>query len=123
MTTDTTFDLSGLRRAIEARDAEAMRAMYAPDAEVTIVDHVSQPSSPRVLHNEQEIGAWLDDVCSREMTHSVQQAVRGEEGAALTETCRYPDGTNVIAASVFDLTGSGQIAHQTVVQAWDEGQA
>ena len=45
----TTFDFATLRRAIEERDAEALTALYSPDAEVRLVDHDHPPGSPLVL--------------------------------------------------------------------------
>jgi hypothetical protein len=93
--------------------------MYDQDATVVIVDKVSQPGSPRVLQGREEIRSWLEDISGREMTHSVTRTVRDETGAAFTESCRYPDGTNVLCATVIGLA-KGQIAEQTVVQVWDE---
>jgi hypothetical protein len=95
--------------------------MYGPDATVTIVDKLSPPGSPRRLHGRGDIGTWLDDMYSRDMTHAVQHTVQDETAAAYTEACRYPDGTNVLCATVIALD-SGQISNQTVVQVWDEAQ-
>ncbi len=117
--TTTRFDLAQLSRAIEERDASTQLAMYAPQATVTIADRVTQPGSPRVLHNQGEIATWIQDTCARDMTHSVQHAVQDEDGAAFINACRYPDGTNVLCATVLELA-DGLIASQTVVQAWDE---
>ena len=119
MSTITTFDLDRFTRAGEERDASTQLSMYGPDATVTIADKVSQPGSPRVLHNRGEIKTWLEDMYGRDMTHSVKHTVKDDTGAAYTQTCRYPDGTNVLCATVIELDG-GQIASQTVVQAWDE---
>ena len=119
MSTATTFDLRGFTRAAEERDAATQLSMYAPDATVTIVDRISQPAAPRVLHGRDEIGAWLEDTCGRDMTHAVQRAVADERTAAFAEACRYPDGTNVLCATVIGLD-SGLITEQPVVQAWDE---
>lgn len=118
----TVFDMDRLCHAVEERDAAAQLAMYAPDAEVRIVDHLSQPKAPKVLHNRGEIGAWLEDVCARPMSHAVERAVATDDGGAFTEVCHYPDGTNVMAATVFGLS-DGRITSQTVVQAWDEEDA
>jgi SnoaL-like domain len=117
--TATGFDIARFRKALEQRDSPTQMAMYAPDATVTISDRVTQPGSPRVLRGADEIRAWIEDVSSREMTHAVGHAVHDEHGAALTEACRYPDGTNVICATVIKLA-DGLIVDQTVVQAWDE---
>jgi hypothetical protein len=53
------------------------------------------------------------------MTHSVKHRVLDETGAAYTQACRYPDGTNVLCATVIELDG-GVISGQTVVEVWDE---
>jgi hypothetical protein len=112
--TSTGFDLARFCQAVEERDSKTQLEMYAPDATVTIADRVTQPGSPRVLRGTGEIGSWLEDICGREMTHAVKHSVADEHGAAFSEACRYPDGTNVMCATVL------KVAEQTVVQAWDE---
>ncbi len=118
-TTTTRFDLESFTRAIEERDASTQLAMYSPQGEVTLIDKVTQPSSPRVLQGAGEIRGWLEDICGRDMTHRVQLAVQDARGAAFTEACRYPDGTSVACATVLELE-DGLVKRQTVVQAWDE---
>ena len=93
--------------------------MYGADATVTIVDKITQPGSPRVLRTRDAIKNWLEDTCGRDMTHSVKHRVLDDTGAAYTQACRYPDGTNVQCTTVITLN-HGQIADQTVVQVWDE---
>ena len=119
MSTTTAFDLDRFTRAAEERDASTQLSMYGPDATVTIADKLSQPGSPRVLHTREEIKGWLVDMYSRDMTHSVRHQVKDDTGAAYTQACRYPDGTNVLCATVIELD-RGQITGQTVVQVWDE---
>lgn len=118
-TSSATFDLARFCAAAEGRDADTQVSMYALDAVVTIADRINQPGAPQVLHGRDEIGGWLQDVCAREMTHRVQHSVSDATGAAFSEACRYPDGTNVLCATVLHLA-DGQIVDQTVVQAWDE---
>jgi len=119
MSTITTFDLERFARAAEERDASTQLSMYGPDAIVTIADRITQPRAPRVLRAREEIKTWLEDMYSRDMTHSVQHRVKDDAGAAYTQACRYPDGTNVLCATVIELNG-GVVARQTVVQVWDE---
>jgi hypothetical protein len=119
MTTTTMFDLQRFTRATEERDASTQLSMYAPEASVTIVDRVTQPGSPRVLHGSEQIKGWLEETTARDMTHTVQHTVSDDGGAAFTVACRYPDGTNVLCATVLELEGS-HVSRQTVVQAWDE---
>ena len=118
-TSSATFDLARFCAAAEGRNADTQVSMYALDAVVTIADRINQPGAPQVLHGRDEIGGWLQDVCAREMTHRVQHSVGDATGAAFSEACRYPDGTNVLCATVLHLA-DGQIVDQTVVQAWDE---
>ena len=119
MSTITTFDLGRFTRAAEERDAATQLSMYGPDAVVTIVDKISQPGAPRVLRARSEIREWLEDMYGRDMTHSVKHRVLDGTGAAYSQACRYPDGTNVLCATVIELDG-GAIAAQTVIQVWDE---
>ncbi len=119
MSTITTFDLQRFARAAEERDASTQVSMYGPDATVTIADKISQPAAPRTLRGRDEIKAWLEDMYGRDMTHTVNHAVKDDSGAAYTQSCRYPDGTNVLCATVIQLE-AGLITDQTVVQVWDE---
>jgi ketosteroid isomerase-like protein len=118
-TSSATFDLARFCGAAEGRDVETQLSMYAPDAVVTIADRLNQPGSPQVLRGRDDIAGWLQDICGREMSHRVQHSVGDATGAAFSEACSYADGTNVLCATVLRLS-DGQIAEQTVVQAWDE---
>jgi hypothetical protein len=121
MSTMTTsrFDLERFTRAAEERDAATQLSMYGADAVVTVVDKLTQPGSPRILRGREEIRAWLEDMYGRDMTHAVQHTVNDATGAAYTQACRYPDGTNVLCATVIELAGDA-IVRQTAVQVWDE---
>ena len=72
-----------------------------------------------MLRGHEQIRTWVEDVCERDMTHRVDMQVLGDGGAAFTEACLYPDGTNVLCAAVLELRDD-QIARQVGVQAWDE---
>ena len=113
-----TLEFTKLKRALEQRDATAQLALYAEDAEVTLVDRINTPGTPRVLRGREEIRRWIEDICERDMTHRVEMQVVGDGGAAFTEACRYPDGTNVLCAAVLELR-DGRIAREVGVQAWD----
>jgi len=119
MTATATFDLHRFARAAEERDAATQLSMYGPAAIVTIVDKITQPGSPRLLRSREEIKDWLEDMYGRDMSHTVEHKVLDNAGAAYTQACRYPDGTNVLCATVLALD-SGQISDQTVIQVWDE---
>jgi ketosteroid isomerase-like protein len=117
--TQTAFDFAALRRALEGSDAEGQLALYADDAEVRLVDRLNPPGSPRVLRGEGEVREWIEDLCRRDLRHEVQTPVVSDDGAAFILACRYPDGTNVMCATVLELR-DGRIARQVAVQAWDE---
>lgn len=108
-----------LRRAIEQRNAELLISLYADNAELRVVDRNRTPSSSLLLRGKQAIAEFLTDVCSRDMTHRVEQEVVGENRLAFLEACEYPDGCHVLCAMVLDLQG-GKIVRQVNVQAWDE---
>jgi hypothetical protein len=120
MSTITTpaFDLGGLCRAIEGRDAAGQAAAYAPDAVLTTVDATTGPSAPSVLRGREAIGAMLDEVCARDMTHEVVFSVQSGDRAAIAVACRYADGLRVHCAATLELR-DGLIVAQTTTQAWD----
>ncbi|MFJ8651634.1 nuclear transport factor 2 family protein [Streptomyces rochei] len=113
------FDVGTLRRGIEADTAAPLVSLYAPDAEVRIVDRYDQPSRPKVLRGRDEIAEMLDDVYSRDMSHRLARCVVQGDQVAFTEECAYPDGVRVLAESMLSLR-NGEIVEQTTVQAWDE---
>jgi hypothetical protein len=119
MSTTTMFDLARFARATEERDASTQVSMYSPEATVTVADRITQPGSPRVLQGTEQIKGWIEEVTARDMTHSVGHTVSDDGGAGYMVTCRYPDGTTVLCATVIELE-DGAIARQSVVQVWDE---
>jgi len=116
--TSQTPTISGLRKAVEGRDAGSLKSMYADDCVLTIIDNDNPPSRPRTLKGRKEIGEFLDDVYSRDMTHTIESGVVDGNTLAFVQGCRYSDGTRVIASSIADLGPKG-ITRQTTVQAWD----
>jgi hypothetical protein len=115
----TAFNTETLRRSIEGNTAANLLSLYADDAELRVVDRNTQPSSPRVLHGRDEIGALLEDVYSRDMTHKLERCVMEGDTAAFSESCRYSDGMRVLSESMITLR-DGKIAEQIMIQAWDE---
>ena len=113
------LDFEVLRQAIEGRDAETLAGFYADDAELLTINRNSTPSSPAVLRGKEEIGEYLRDVFSREMTHKVENEVVGEERIAFHEACEYPDGVRVLGAETIELR-DGKIVRQVNIEAWDE---
>src|SRR3712207_4071197 len=113
------FDFEALRRAIEESDADALISLYADDAKLKIVNKNATPSSPQVLSGKEQIAELLRDVCSREMTHRVEDEIVGGDRVAFNEACEYSDGTRVLTATTLDVR-DGKIVRQVNVEAWDE---
>jgi ketosteroid isomerase-like protein len=113
------FDAEALRRGIEERDAATLLGLYAEDAELHVVDRSDQPSHPTVIRGRAAIGEYFADVCGRDMTHTIERLVVGDDNAAFIQDCRYPGGARVLCVAVLDLK-DGLITRQSGVQAWDE---
>lgn len=114
----TTLTIAELRKAVETRNADSLKAYYADDAVLTIIDNDNPPSRPRTIRGASEIGAFLDDVYSRDMTHTVDMGMINGNSLAFVQGCKYDDGTRVIASNTAELGPNG-IVRQTTVQAWD----
>ncbi|MEZ7002587.1 nuclear transport factor 2 family protein [Streptomyces sp. AD55] len=113
------FDTEALRRGIEEGDPQTLVSLYTDDARIRVVDRHTQPSHPKVVYGRDEIAAMLEDVYSRDMTHTVEECVVQGDRVAFCEACAYPDGVRVLAESMLSLR-DGKIAEQTMIQAWDE---
>ncbi len=110
--------IAGIRKAVETRDAKSLKALYASNAVLTIIDTENPPSKPRTIKGAADIGAFLDDVYSRDMKHTLDSGIIDGKHLAFVEGCKYPDGTHVIASAMAELGPNG-IVKQTIVQAWD----
>jgi ketosteroid isomerase-like protein len=116
--TSATFDVAALRRAFADRDATALAALHADDATLEFVDAEHTPSNPLRVDGRQAIDAYLADLFSREMTHSVEDVALGDGVLGFSVRCRYPDGTRVLCVASARLR-EGRISHQVAAQAWD----
>jgi hypothetical protein len=116
--TKTSIAVDDLKAAIEGRDAARLSSLYADNAVMRIIDRDNPPSRPRELKGRTAIAAFYDDVCSRAMTHKVENGVSDGNRLAFTQACAYPDGTRVFCSAMIETAG-GKIARQTNVQAWD----
>ncbi len=108
----------GLRKAVETRDSAALTSYCDNEAELTIIDSINTPSKPRTISGKRDIGAFFDDVCSRDMTHTMDSGIIDTKMLAYVERCQYADGTRVVASNTAELGPNG-IVRQTIVQAWD----
>jgi hypothetical protein len=113
MSTQATFDLSGLSKAIQSGDCRYQLALYADNAEVKIVD-AAQPTAPLgVLRGKRAIERWLDTMSSRAGQLRVRDAVASPGRVEYTEEARYSDGSELL----FECTAEvrrGQISRAAV---------
>ena len=72
-----------------------------------------------MLRGKKEISEFWRDVCSREMTHRVENEVVAEDRIAFQEACEYPDGVRVLGAETLEVR-DGKIVRQVNIEAWDE---
>lgn len=105
--------------AIESRDADALTALYAEDATITMLDRDHPPDSPLVVSGREEINSYYRDICGRNIDHSVHGLVADEAGLAFEQQCRYPEGTQVVCVTVASVI-HGRIQHQRASQTWDD---
>jgi ketosteroid isomerase-like protein len=110
---------AAIKRAIEGRDGHMLASFYADDAVLRIVDRSNPPSRPREVKGKSAISTFWDDICSRAVTHKIETSITEGNRLAFTQACASPNGAKVFSIAILELKG-GKIAHQTVVQAWDE---
>ena len=110
--------IASIRKAVETRDAKSLKALYATDAVLTIIDTENPPSRPRTIKGAKEIGEFLDDVYGRDMKHTIDFGFIDGKHLAFIEGCQYPDGTHVVASTTAKIGPKG-IVNQIIVQAWD----
>lgn len=113
MTPQTSFDMTGLSRAIRSRDCQYHLALYAEDSEVEIFDWAHPATPIQVLRGRPAIGAWLHGMSSVAVQYEVRDALVHPDRVTYTEECRYGDGTSV----VFDCSAEvrrGQIIRAAV---------
>jgi ketosteroid isomerase-like protein len=113
------FDVQRLTEALERSQADVLRDLYAENATMKIVDRDRPPSKPMVIAGKENIAAFWQDVCAREMSHKVTNLIAGEGGVSFVEECLYPDGCRVMSAMTLKFA-DGRIAEHVTVQAWDE---
>lgn len=112
-------DFQSMRQVFENCDLGLLGMLYSDDATVKVIDNTRPPSSPMELRGKNEISSYYRDICSRDIVHHLEEEVIGDDRISFLDSCRYSDGTKVLASNVLDLEG-GKIKRQTIIQAWDK---
>jgi len=123
MTTNTvtSFDLDAYTRGFEAWDVDTVLGMYADDIELIQIDRDHPPSTPRVSHSKEIFRGIMEYGAAAGVTITTESAVAGQDRAAATFTCTFPDGRNVVANAILDLR-DGRIVRHHEVAVGDRGQ-
>jgi ketosteroid isomerase-like protein len=115
----TTLDLEALRRGYEEWDVEALLALYADDVELIQIDRDNPPSSPRLRQGKEVFRGMFEHCAAAGVKATVENAVAGDDRAAASVTCEFPDGRRVVANAVFELR-DGRIVRERDVAAGDQ---
>lgn len=118
-TMDTAQVCETLKGAIIGRQAEVAASLYADDVEIVVVNRNYPPSQPFIRRGKAAALALWQDICGREMTHSITATVVGEDCFAIRESCAYADGGRVVGHVIAELR-DGRIARYFSVDCWDE---
>ena len=113
-----TFDLAGYRDAAVAMDAQRWTAYFADDATWTEYRHSAPPRDPHVMRGCAEIGDYLSEVCTDDLTLEFGNEVLDERRAAYTLTCVLPDGRRIVENTILEHR-DGLIVWLVEVEAWD----
>jgi hypothetical protein len=108
-----------LKRALIGRDAELAGSLYAEDVELVIMNRNFPPSQPFVRRGQAAALELWQDLCAKEMTHTVTATVIGDNIFAIRESCMYADGGRVVGHVIAELR-DGRIIRQYSVDTWDE---
>jgi len=108
-----------LREALERRDINAVRDLYADDAVAVTYSERNRPSSAEELRGRHAIEEMWREVERRNLTEEVLEEVVGENRFALTLQCTYPSGEKVIGTYICEVR-DGKVVRQKGAEAWDE---
>jgi len=114
MSTRVSFDLNGLRQAIETGDTLYRTALYAEAAELRIVHSDAPARPPQVLQGRSAIAGWIQSRYGSQDTHRVlESAVEGEQ-IRVVEERQTADGLRLVYATAAEVD-RGQIVRETAV--------
>ena len=117
----TQFDIEALKRAFEANDAEKVLEFYSTDLEHIEIDAGAPPKSPRKTGAEYIANA-IEGAAQAGIKLRMENPVVGEDRAACTITCEFPDGRRLVSNTIYDLK-DGKIVRQLDVQVTDPEEA
>ena len=114
MSTQPSFDLDGLSRAIESGDARYLIASYADGAELRLFDSDHPRQVPQTLRSRSAIAGWIEDMYAPGQAHRVVGSTADADSVALVEECTHADGGRGLWAYSAEVAG-GQIIRATAM--------
>jgi ketosteroid isomerase-like protein len=116
ITDPTAFDVAALRRAPDP--IAALDAALDDDVEWIEIDQRTPPASPSVTRGRAAVIAGIRAAHERGLVSRVTDGFATADRAALTVTCTYPTGEQVVCNVLADVR-DGRIVRWAGVQAWD----
>jgi ketosteroid isomerase-like protein len=121
MATATNADgvFASYRDALQRNDEQGIVDAFADDAELISYSERNRPSSAQRLQGRAAIQEMMREIVSRNLKHTIEDSIVGEDRFAYTERCVYPTGEQVMTTVIAEVR-DGRIARQVGVEAWDE---
>src|SRR6266536_4539966 len=113
----TRFDIAALTRAFEALEADKVLEFYSSQLEHIEIDAGAPPRSPR-RSGTAYIGQAIEGAAQAGIKLHMENPVVGDDRAACTITCEFPDGRRLVSNTIYDLK-DGKIIRQFDVQVMD----
>jgi ketosteroid isomerase-like protein len=117
--TTLSFDLDGMRAAVEHGGAGAAEDYFAEDIVWTEIDARTPPSAPARLEGRDAVVAVLRDAAARGIVSRLGDGFVAGDRAAVAVHCSAPDGSKIVGHALLTLR-DGRIVRWDDVQAWDE---
>jgi hypothetical protein len=111
------FDIEALKRVFEAGDASKVLEFYSNDLEHIEVDDGAPPKSPRKT-GIAYIADAIEGAAQAGIKFRMENPVVGDDRAACTITCQFPDGRRLMSNTIYDLE-DGKIVRQFDIQVTD----
>src|ERR1700750_2204873 len=115
ITPSTPLDVAALRRAPDP--VAALESALAEDVEWVEIDQRTPPRTPSVTHGRATVIANIRAAHERGIVSRISDGFAAGDRAALTVTCTYPTGEQVVCNVLADVR-DGRIARSGGVPPW-----
>ena len=95
MTTQTSFDLSGLIQSVESNSGYQV-ALYAEHAEVQIIDRDHPGQAARIVRGRPGIARWIEAMVAPDIVHHIVEAKADRCSLGFVHEMHRADGTTLV---------------------------